>query len=39
LLIWEAIKDSVRRRLVFDFAGLGTQGSILLYLPRTSPNK
>lgn len=31
LLIWEAIKDSVRRRLVFDFAGLGTQGSILLY--------
>jgi Acetyltransferase (GNAT) domain len=31
LLIWEAIKDSVRRNLVFDFAGLGTQGSILLY--------
>jgi len=31
LLIWEAIRDSVRRGLVFDFAGLGVQGSVLLY--------
>jgi hypothetical protein len=31
LLIWEAIKDSARRGLVFDFAGLGSVGSVLLY--------
>jgi len=31
LLIWEAIKDAASRKLVFDFAGLGTYGSVLLY--------
>src|SRR5216684_5954936 len=31
LLLWEAIKDSARRRLVFDFAGLGGKGSVLFY--------
>lgn len=31
LLVWEAIKNSARRGLVFDFAGLGNKGSILLY--------
>ena len=31
LLIWEAIKDSALRGLMFDFAGLGSKGSILLY--------
>jgi hypothetical protein len=31
LLIWESIKESARRKLVFDFAGLGTHGSVLLY--------
>jgi len=31
LLLWEAIKESARRGLVFDFAGLGNKGSILLY--------
>jgi Acetyltransferase (GNAT) domain len=31
LLIWEAIKESARRGLIFDFAGLGNRGSILLY--------
>jgi len=31
LLLWEAIKDAARNRLIFDFAGLGSQGSILLY--------
>ena len=31
LLIWEAIKDSAVRGLVFDFAGLGTRGSVLFY--------
>ena len=31
LLIWEAIKHSARRGLIFDFAGLGNKGSILLY--------
>jgi CelD/BcsL family acetyltransferase involved in cellulose biosynthesis len=31
LLIWEAIKESARRGLVFDFAGLGNKGSVLLY--------
>jgi hypothetical protein len=31
LLIWEAIKDSARRGLVFDFAGLGARGSVLFY--------
>jgi len=31
LLIWEAMKDSTRRGLTFDFAGLGTKGSILFY--------
>jgi len=31
LLIWEAIKESARRGLIFDFAGLGNKGSILLY--------
>jgi hypothetical protein len=32
LLIWEAIKNSARNGLLFDFAGLGTQGSILHYI-------
>lgn len=31
LLIWEAIKESARQGLIFDFAGLGNKGSILLY--------
>jgi hypothetical protein len=31
LLIWEAIQDAVSRGLSFDFAGLGTRGSVLLY--------
>jgi hypothetical protein len=31
LLLWEAIKESTRRGLAFDFAGLGGRGSILLY--------
>jgi hypothetical protein len=31
LLVWEAIKESARRGLIFDFAGLGNKGSILLY--------
>lgn len=31
LLLWEAIKDSLSRGLVFDFAGLGNKGSVLLY--------
>lgn len=31
LLIWEAIKESARRGLMFDFAGLGNKGSVLLY--------
>jgi Acetyltransferase (GNAT) domain len=31
LLLWEAIKESARRGLVFDFAGLGDKGSILFY--------
>jgi hypothetical protein len=31
LLLWEAIKDAARRGLIFDFAGLGTKGSVSLY--------
>jgi len=31
LLIWEAIKHSARKGLIFDFAGLATEGSVLLY--------
>jgi hypothetical protein len=31
LLLWEAIKDSAQRGLVFDFAGLGNKGSVLFY--------
>jgi hypothetical protein len=31
LLVWEAIKESARRGLVFDFAGLGNKGSVMLY--------
>jgi hypothetical protein len=31
LLLWEAIKESSRRGLTFDFAGLGNKGSVLLY--------
>jgi hypothetical protein len=31
LLVWEAIKESSRRGLIFDFAGLGDKGSILFY--------
>ena len=31
LLIWEAIQHAAMRGLIFDFAGLGTQGSVLLY--------
>jgi Acetyltransferase (GNAT) domain len=31
LLLWEAIQESARQGLVFDMAGLGTQGHILLY--------
>ena len=31
LLIWEAIQHAVARGLIFDFAGLGTRGSVLLY--------
>jgi hypothetical protein len=31
LLIWDAIQHAAVKGLTFDFAGLGTQGSILLY--------
>ena len=31
MLIWEAIQHAVSRGLTFDFAGLGTKGSVLLY--------
>ena len=31
LLVWEAIKDSARRGLIFDLAGVGDRGSVLLY--------
>ena len=31
LLIWEAIQYAVSKGLTFDFAGLGTKGSVLLY--------
>jgi hypothetical protein len=31
LLLWEAIKESARKGLVFDFAGLGNKGSVTLY--------
>jgi hypothetical protein len=31
LLLWESIKESARRGLVFDFAGLGNKGSVSLY--------
>jgi hypothetical protein len=31
LLLWEAIKESARRGLIFDFAGLGGKGSVSLY--------
>jgi hypothetical protein len=31
LLIWEVIKEAARRKRVFDFAGLGTHGSVLFY--------
>jgi len=31
LLIWEAIRTSASRRLLFDMAGLGNRGSVLLY--------
>jgi hypothetical protein len=31
LLLWEEIQESARKGLTFDFAGLGTQGSVLLY--------
>lgn len=31
LLLWEAIKESARRGLVFDFGGLGNKGSVRLY--------
>ena len=31
LLIWEAIQHAVSKGLIFDFAGLGTKGSVLLY--------
>jgi len=31
LLIWEAIQHAVSQGLTFDFAGLGTRGSVLLY--------
>jgi hypothetical protein len=31
LLLWEAIKESARRGLIFDFAGLGDTGSVLFY--------
>jgi Acetyltransferase (GNAT) domain len=31
LLLWESIRESARKGLVFDFAGLGTKGSVLLY--------
>jgi Acetyltransferase (GNAT) domain len=31
LLLWEAIKESARRGLVFDFGGIGNRGSVMLY--------
>jgi hypothetical protein len=31
LLIWEAIKRTAQRGLIFDFGGLGTTGSIQIY--------
>jgi len=31
LLLWQAIRRSTERGLTFDFAGLGNQGSVLLY--------
>ena len=31
LLVWEAIKDAASRGLIFDFDGLASSGSILLY--------
>jgi hypothetical protein len=31
LLLWEAIKHAAGKNLTFDFAGMGTPGSILLY--------
>jgi hypothetical protein len=31
LLIWEAIKHAAAKRLIFDFAGLGSRGSIHFY--------
>jgi hypothetical protein len=31
LLLWEAIKESSRKGLLFDFAGLGNAGSVRLY--------
>lgn len=31
LLLWEAIKDSANRGLRFDFAGISSRGSILLF--------
>jgi Acetyltransferase (GNAT) domain len=31
LLLWEAIKESARKGLTFDFAGLGTRGSVSFY--------
>lgn len=31
LLLWEAIKHAAARGLIFDFGGLGTNGSIRLY--------
>lgn len=31
LLIWEAIKHAAHSGRIFDFAGLGSQGSVLLY--------
>ena len=31
LLLWEAVQESARRGLIFDFAGLGGKGSVSLY--------
>jgi hypothetical protein len=31
LLLWETIKEAARWHLIFDFAGLGNTGSILVY--------
>lgn len=31
LLIWEAIKISSNKNIIFDFAGVGTKGSIIVY--------